>query len=249
MISVTIPTNNSEKTIERALNSVKEFDEIIILDTGSTDKTLAIAQTYEKVKIYQTVFRGFGALRNYASSLAQNDWILVLDSDEEITEPLFQEISALDLDPSTLYSIPFNNYYNGRHIKSCGWYPDYHVRLYCKSKTSFDDVLLHEGVIVDGLNIKKLKSPINHYSYSCIDDFLRKMQNYSTLFAKQNCLKKRSSLTRAIFHAFFSFFKGYILKRGIFQGREGFIICISNANTTFYKYLKLEELNNKNKCS
>jgi glycosyltransferase involved in cell wall biosynthesis len=245
MITVATLTNNNHKTIAKALESAKGFDEIVILDTGSTDDTLEIAKKYQKVKIHKTEFSGFGTLRNLASKLAKNDWVFVLDSDEEITEELFQEISTLALDPNTVYSIPFHNYYNMKHIKSCGWFPDYHVRLYNKKVTRFDEALIHEGIITKGLSVKKLKHPINHYSYRSIDDFLVKMQSYSSLFAKQNHLKKKSSFLKAITHSFYSFFKCYILKKGITQGKEGLLISIYNANTTFYKYLKLDEINKK----
>ena len=246
MITVATLTNNNQTTITKALDSARRFDEIIILDTGSTDDTLVIAKTYPNVKIHKHEFLGFGNLRNIASELANNDWVLVLDSDEEITDELYHEIASLSLDPNTVYSIPFHNYYNMKHITSCGWFPDYHVRLYNKKVTCFDKALLHEGIIIKkGLSVKKLRNPINHYSYKSIDDFLLKMQTYSTLFAKQNHLKKKSSFLKALSHSFFSFFKCYILKKGITQGKEGLLISIYNANTTFYKYLKLDEINNK----
>lgn len=245
MITVATLTNNNSSTIAKALDSARSFDEIIILDSGSTDNTLEIAGNYPNVKIHKTKFTCFGNLRNLASDLAKNDWVLVLDSDEEITPELFEEISDLDLDPNALYSIPFHNYFNNKLIKSCGWFPDYHVRLYNKTRTRFDQALVHEGIITNGFTIKKLKNPINHYSYRSIDDFLSKMQTYSSLFAKQNHLKKKSSFLKAIGHSFFSFFKCYIIKKGITQGKEGLLISIYNANTTFYKYLKLNELNNK----
>lgn len=245
MITVATLTNNNSSTIAKALASAQCFDEIIILDSGSTDNTLEIASSFPNVKIHRTKFSGFGNLRNIASDLAKNNWILVLDSDEEITNELAKEISTLNLDPNCVYSIPFHNYFNGKHIKTCGWFPDCHVRLYNKTKTRFDTALVHEGIITSNLNIKKLKNPINHYSYRSIDDFLSKMQTYSTLFARQNHLKKKSSFLTAVGHSIFSFFKCYILKKGIIQGKEGFLISMYNANTTFYKYLKLNEINNQ----
>lgn len=243
MITITILTKNNENIISKSLNSVKRFEEVIILDSGSNDKTLEIAKKYSNVKVFTFDFIGFGQMRNKAAELATNDWILALDSDEEVSDELFLEISKLLLNQNEVYSIPFHNFYNEKLITSCGWYPEYHLRLYNKKITSFDDALVHEGIRNHNLSIKKLKSPINHYSYRSIDDFLIKMHAYSSLFAKQNYLKKKSSLLKAIFHSIFAFFKGYIIKKGIFQGKEGFIICIYNANTAFYKYLKLYEMN------
>ena len=242
MITIAILTKDSEDTIKKTLESTKDFNEVIILDTGSKDRTLDIAKTYKNTKIFKEDFTSFGELRNKAAKLSSNDWILALDSDEEISINLLKEIKDLKLDPSYIYNIPFHNYYNKKLIKCCGWYPEYHIRLYNRKKTQFDTALVHEGLIKKGLKIRKLKNPINHYSYRSLDDFLKKMQIYTSLFAKQNKGKK-SSFTKALIHGFFAFFKCYFLKKGFLNGKEGFIISSYNANTAFYKYLKLDEIN------
>lgn len=241
MISVGILTKNSQKHLKKVLDNTKAFDEVIVLDTGSEDNTLEIASTYPNVKIYKSEFLGFGPLRNKLASLATNDWILAVDSDEIPTEKLVEEILNIHLDENYIYSILFHNYYNDRHITFCGWNNERHVRLYNKKKTKFSDKLVHEKIIENGVNIKNLQHPIHHYSYDTTDDFLRKMQYYSSLFAKENKDKKESSLLKAIFHGFFAFIKSYILKGGMFGGKEGFIISVYNANTAYYKYLKLAE--------
>ncbi|MCK4935118.1 MAG: glycosyltransferase family 2 protein [Simkaniaceae bacterium] len=247
MLSVTILTKNSAKTLDLVLQSVKFFPEILILDTGSTDSTFEIAKNYKNVKVHKTPFIGFGPLHNQMAKLATYDWILSLDSDEVLTEPLALEIQNLELDPNKVYSISFNNYFNGKHIKWCGWYPDRHVRLYNKQMTNFTNDHVHEGIILKNLEEIKLKNPINHYSYTSISDFLRKMENYSSLFATQNYQTKNSSMSKALFRGLFAFFKCYFLKRGFLGGKEGLIISIYNAQTTYYKYLKL--LEQKQKCS
>jgi|JI10StandDraft_1071094.scaffolds.fasta_scaffold437890_1 glycosyltransferase involved in cell wall biosynthesis len=239
MISVTILTKNNEETLGSVLESVKDFDEIVILDTGSTDTTLEIAQMYPNVKIFNSSFIGFGPLHNLVASYASNDWILSLDSDEVLTPELREEINAAQLSPQKVYSFPFNNYFNGKHIKWCGWYPDRHIRLYNKKATSFTDDKVHERIQTKGLSEVKLKSPVKHYSYRTISDFLRKMETYSNLFTEQNIHKKKSSFSKALFHGGFAFFKSYILKRGFLGGKEGYIISLYNGQTTFYKYLKL----------
>lgn len=247
MISVVILTKNSEKTIEKTIDSAIDFEEIILLDNFSTDNTLLIAKKNKKIKIIQHEIKGFGSLRNYGASLAKNSWILALDSDEVITKELKQEILNLKKNDMEIYSIPFKNYYNNKHIKGCGWHNESHTRLYNKKNTSFSESLVHEKVIEKNLSKIKLKNHIIHTSYVEIEDFLNKMNYYSTLFAKQNKNKKKSSLSKAIFHGLFAFFKSYIIKKGIFLKKEGFIISVYNANTAFYKYLKLMEYNNK--CS
>lgn len=243
MISVTILTKNNEETIGSVLEAVRSFDEVIILDTGSTDTTLEIAWIYPNVKVFNSPFIGFGPLHNLAAEHASHDWILSIDSDEVLTPELTDEIQALSLDTQKVYSFPFNNYFNGKHIKWCGWYPDRHVRLYDKTTTSFSNDQVHERVLTKGLKEIPLNSHVKHYSYRSISDFLRKMESYTTLFAEQNAHKKRSSILTALIHGGFAFIKSYIIKRGFLGGHEGYVISLYNAQTSFYKYLKLAYAN------
>ncbi len=241
-ISVCILTKNAEETLKKTLDSIRLFDEIILIDTGSTDNTIELAQSYPNVTIFQKPFNGFGNLRNLAASLAKNDWILALDSDEVLSD-FFEEVQTISLSPDYCYSFPRLNYYRGKQIKGCGWHPERVSRLYHKKYTSFSDAQVHES-----LNSKKifpLNSPIFHTPYRSTQDFLQKMQHYSTLFAEQYAGIKKSSLFKALWKGAFSFFRSYLWKRGIFDGAEGIIISLYNANTTFYKYLKLSEINSK----
>lgn len=241
MIGVTILAKNSARHLSQVLEALRSFDEVLVYDTGSTDDTLKIAQRFSNVRVIQGAFQGFGATHNEASSLARYDWILSIDSDEVVTSQLIQEIRQLTLDPGKVYSVSRHNYYNERWIRWCGWHPDRVVRLYNRKATRFADVQVHEAVETMGLEVVSLRAPLNHYPYFCTADFLAKMQSYSDLFAKQYAGKRKSSVIKAVLHAFFAFFKSYILKRGILGGREGFIISVYNANTAFYKYLKLWE--------
>lgn len=243
MISVTILTKNSKKYLFEVLAAVKNFDEVVVYDTGSTDNTLEIAKQFPNVTIYQKSFCGFGPTHNLASEAARNDWILSIDSDEVVTLEMDEEIAQLQLDPGAVYSFPRHNYFNGKWIKWCGWYPDRQIRLYNRTKTRFTDAQVHESIIDSGMRKIPLASPLKHYSYESIADFLTKMQLYSDLFAAQNKGKKSSSPLKAILHGFFAFFKSYILKRGFLGGYEGFVISSYNAHTAFYKYLKLYEIN------
>lgn len=242
MISITILTKNSEASLETTLKSVALFDEVILLDTGSTDRTVEIAKTFPNVKVHHSPFLGFGPTHNLATSFATHDWILSLDSDEALSPELAEEIKALALDRSTVYSILRHNFFNGKRIKWCGgWHPDWVVRLYHRKTTSFTDDAVHEKVRAEGLKVHLLQHPMTHKPYREIADFLSKMQTYTTLFASQHRGKKDASLLKAIFHGWFAFFKSYILKRGFMGGREGFIISAYNGHTAFYKYLKLSE--------
>ncbi len=238
MISVTVLTKDSEKTLKKTLDSLRFFDEVVVADTGSTDQTKEIAKGYPNVNLIEIPFEGFGKSHNRASEEAKHDWILSIDSDESLTDELIDEIQNLSLDPFQVYSVPRNNYYRGKLITTCGWSPDRVVRLYNKNRTRFSDQLVHEAVIKEGVEEVKLKAALNHTPYLNVSHFLEKMQRYSDLFVKQNSQKRASHLT-AFSHGFFAFFRSYILKRGLFQGGVGFEISFYNAATSYYKYLKL----------
>ena len=240
--SVCMLTKNSGRTLQASLSSLSFADEIVILDTGSKDETLAIAKRHLNVILYETPFTGFGELRTRAASLAKNDWILALDSDEVISPPLTLELQALPLDPHSVYEIRFKNFYNGKQIRGCGWDPESHIRLYNRKTASFSDASVHEGIL-GHKNVVRLRHPIHHTPYLSISDFLAKMQLYTDLFAAQNRHNKKASFKTAFWHGFGAFLKSYVLKRGLFLGSEGFIISSYNAMTAFYKYLKLEEAN------
>ncbi len=246
MITVTVLTKNSQETLGATLQSLQKFPEVIVYDSGSTDATLQIAQKFPNTKIISGTFAGFGPTHNIASSLATHDWILSIDSDEVLTPQLADEILALKLVPKHVYQIDRRNYFNGKWIRGCGgWYPDPVIRLYNRTSTRFTDDAVHEKVITEKMTCIPLFSHLVHTPYRSIHDFLAKMQSYSTLFAEQNQGKKPSSMTKAIAHGSFAFLKSYFLKKGFLGGKEGFIISLYNGHTTFYKYLKLAELNKK----
>lgn len=246
MITATILTKNCQDTLGATMLSLQRFPEVLIFDSGSTDSTLKIASGFPNARIIQGVFTGFGQTHNAASSHAAHDWILSIDSDEVLTEELVEEIFRLDLNPNQVYQIDRKNYFNGKWVRWCGgWHPDPVVRLYNRTVTRFTDDAVHEKVIVGRLQLTYLSSPLLHIPYRCMDDFLSKMQIYSSLFAKQNKGKKHSSLGKAMMHSWFAFIKSYLFKKGFLGGKEGFIISIYNAHTAFYKYLKLMEINKK----
>jgi glycosyltransferase involved in cell wall biosynthesis len=250
MISVIILTKNNEKTLQKTLESTIGFEEVILVDTGSTDLSLQIAKKFSHVKIFSKEFReGFGALRNEAASLASSDWVLMLDSDEVLSPELVKEIKQQSLDPKCVYSLVFINFYNKKPVNFCGWQKERHTRLYHRKFVKYDSSLVHEGLILEEKTTVFLKNPLHHYSYFSTEDFLRKMQIYSSLFAKQNQHKKKSSFSIAIIHSLAAFLKSYFLKGGFLGGKDGFIISMYIANTTLYKYLKLDEENRKSSCS
>lgn len=245
MITATVLLKGAPKHLKEVLESLDIFDEILIYDNGASSEALEICRHFPKLTLHQGSFLGFGPTHNKASSLAKNDWIFSVDSDEVVTPELKKEIKNLKLSPDTVYVIPRHNEYNGKWIKWCGWSPDQVTRLYHRKKTSFSEALVHEGVMTSGLKQQMLKNPLRHYSYDSISDFLTKMQSYTELFAKQHAGKKKSSPLKAILHAKAAFFKSYVVKKGFLGGYEGFLISSYNAITAFYKYLKLYEANLK----
>ncbi len=249
-VSVTILTKNSKKYWREVLDSLQAFDEVLVYDNGSIDNTLEIAKTFPNVKIVIGTFEGFGPTHNKASNCAKHNWILSIDSDEIVTPEMTQEIKSTTLQEDTVYSFPRHNYFNGKFIRWCGWYPDRQYRLYNRTQTQFTDAQVHEAIQITKMHHVSLKSPILHYSYDSLSDFLTKMQSYSKLFAEQNKGKKSSSPLKATSHAIFAFIKSYFIKRGFMGGYEGFVISTYNAHTAFYKYLKLYEANReKNVCN
>lgn len=246
MISVTILTKNSERTLRETLEPLASFPEVLILDSGSNDATLEIAKSFPNVQIYQKPFIGFGKTHNLVSSLAKYDWILSIDSDELVSPELAQEILSLPLDPKNIYSLDRHNYFNGKRMKCCsGWYPDRILRLYNRNETQFTSDDVHEQVIVGSLKVVPLKGKLLHTPYPTIESLLHKMQFYSTLFAEQNRGKKSSSMGKALLHGTSAFFKNYFLKRGFLGGKEGFVISLHNTLMTYYKYVKLSFLNSR----
>ncbi len=244
MISVTIIVKNGEAHLRETLTALSSFDEVLLLDTGSQDRTLEIAKEFPNVVCHRSPFSGFGKTHNLATSLAKHDWILSIDADEVMTNALTQEILALPLSCGHVYSLRRENYFNGKKIKWCGWQDERCVRLYNRKETCFSEAMVHEGVITDGFKCQKLEGALLHTPYLTISDFLRKMEHYSSLFAEEKKGKKRSSPLIALFHGLFAFFKSYLLKRGFCGGYEGFLISLYNGHTAFYKYLKLYHVNN-----
>ena len=246
-ISAVVLAKNNEKTIENTLNSLKEFDDVVVYDNGSTDETLNIVKKFSNVNLVQGEFKGFGWSKNNASSFAKNDWILIIDSDEVVDIELLNELKTKILDEKTVYKLNFKAFYKDIQVKHCGWNNQKIKRLYNKKTTSYNSNDVHEDIIIDGLNQELLRGNVEHYSYHTISEFVVKADRYSTLFAINNAGKKSSSPTKAFFNGMYSFFRTYIIKQGFRDGYVGLIIAYSHMVTNFYKYIKLYELNKENK--
>jgi len=230
-LSIVIITKNEEKFIFDALKSAIFADEVVILDSGSEDQTCNIAKKIG-ARVEQQAWLGFGAQKNKAVELADNDWVFVLDADERITPELRDEIISTLKNPQfDGYRIARLNNFFGKYIKTCGLYPDYSIRLFNKNKGKFNDVAVHESVQING-RVLSLKNHMIHLAYENIDEFKVKQKRYASLSHK-----KRNRL-KALISPVWTFFKLYFIKLGFLDGWRGFIIAKLYAQYTFWKYIK-----------
>jgi glycosyltransferase involved in cell wall biosynthesis len=239
-LSVIIITLNEADNIRDCLQSVSWADEIIVVDAGSEDETVSICRQFtDKVFIHKE-WRGFGPQKNLALEHASGEWVLSIDADERISGELKTEIeNALSSPSADAYSIPRQSYYLGRRMRHGGWWPDYVVRLFRRPHGRFSDDVIHERVLFDG-NARQLKNPLEHYSFRTLEQVLDKINRYSSEGAWQARKKGRpGGLARAVLKGFWAFFRCYILRAGFLDGQEGFIAAVSNAEGTYYRYLKL----------
>lgn len=246
MLSVIIITKNEAGHIGRCLESVAWADEIIVFDSGSSDDTVAICRRFTD-KVFETDWPGFGMQKQRALDKAQGDWVLSVDADEVVTAELRQEIErAVASARFNGYEIPRLSDYCGRAIRHGGWWPDYVLRLFRRQAGRFTDAVVHERVTVTG-EIGRLKSPLLHEAFVDLAEVLHKVDSYSTLGAEMLYRKGvRSSLSKAVMKAFWTFVRTYCIKASILDGRQGFMLAVSNAEGAYYKYLKLLELQNRN---
>lgn len=247
-LSVIVITKNEEESIRDCLESVVWADEIIVVDSGSTDNTVAICREYTS-KVFVTGWPGFGAQKNHALEMSTSDWVLSLDADERVTPELRAEIQAAISDPgaNVAFKMPRLSNYCGRYMRHSGWWPDYIIRLFRRGQGHFSNDLVHEHLIVNGPT-ETLSKPLIHDSYRDLEEVLNKVNSYSSAGARMMHQKqKKATLATAVFHSLWAFVHTYILRAGFLDGREGFMLAVSNAEGTYYKYLKLMYLERSEK--
>jgi glycosyltransferase involved in cell wall biosynthesis len=242
-LSAVVITYNEEKNLGRCLGSLQGVaDEVIVVDSNSTDGTVAIAQQY-KAKIYQRDFDGYGQQKNYATQQATNDWVLSLDADEELTDELRNSILAVKAAPGhDVYQMPRLTNYCGQWIKHCGWYPDKQTRLYNRTKGRWVEQKVHEYWQHSDKNAPKglLAGDLLHYSFATINDHLKKIEKYSELGAQEAIAKgKSASLLKVWFSPVWHFISEYIFRLGFLDGYYGFVICRLSAYASYTKYSKI----------
>ncbi len=244
-ISAYIIAYNEIEKITDCINSVLWADEIIVIDSHSTDGTTAIAEKMG-CKIIHVPFKGFGQLRNEAIKHCTGEWILSLDSDERCTTEFRDEVMHIIKNSNyDIYKVPRKNYFMGRWIRHSGWYPNFRQpQLFRNGKMSYTMDPVHEGYVKNsGKDIQTTKSFIWQFPFKNTEEIMHKANRYSTLGARKlNSKGTVGSVTKAIYHGLWAFIKHYIFKFGFLDGGAGFVIAFGNFEGTFYRYLKLSEI-------
>jgi len=245
-LSVAIITFNEERIIEKNLNAVHDLaDEIIIVDSFSTDSTKEICLKFPKVKFIKQKFLGFGKQKNLAIEQCQSEWILFLDSDEIPNEELIDSIRRIVSEPKSafnVYDVEFNNIFLGETLKYGGWGNIKRERLFKKGHGKYSEDIVHEAFVTTETK-GKLQGKINHYTYKDIYHHIEKSNKYTSMMAEKMYKNdKKSNIFKILFKPLFQFFKSYFLRLGFLDGLVGYYAAATAAFYTFLKYKKLHEI-------
>lgn len=246
-ISAVIITKNEERNIGRCLESLQGVaDEIVIVDSGSADKTQEICARYA-VRFVSQEWLGYGMQKNFANSLAENDMILSLDADEALSERLREsilEIKSRDEEEKTVYKVNRLTNYCGKWIRHCGWYPDAKVRLFNRKFAEWENLQVHESIrTLVNVSVIHLKGDLLHYTYYTVEEHVARSNKYSSLSAEKYYNRgKKVSYFEIILKSFWRFQRDFFFRGGFLDGSTGYTICKMNAFDTFLKYVKLRQM-------
>ena len=242
-LSVIIITKNSANIIEKCLASIKWATEIIVLDSGSTDETISICRKYTD-KVFQTDWPGYGIQKNRALKKATCDWVFSIDSDEWIDNALRDEMIQIMQHPTaSVFEIKRLNQYCGHWIRHGDVGKDVVTRFFKRGAAQFSDDVVHEHVIT---NEPIGKQSLFHNSYDSIFALLDRMNKYTTLSAQQRYKRnKKTSFVKALFSSAWAFIRGYFFRGGFLDGKIGFLVSVSSAESSFFRHIKLLELYSK----
>lgn len=243
-LAVLILAYNEEQHIAECIDSASFADEVIVIDSGSTDRTVEIAQQHGAKVAIKPMTEGFAAQRNFALTQTDADWVIYLDSDERITAELANEImTVIDRKPSA-YAMPRRNIAFGTWLKHGGWYPDYVVRLYPRTAVTWQGIVHEEPCFSIGK--QNLKSDLIHYTYYDWERYFNKFNSYTTMMAERMQQRgKKAKQNDIVFRPFWSFIRVYVLRSGWRDGLMGFIMAVFHAFYTMAKYVKLYYIYNK----
>lgn len=240
MLSIVIITKNEAHNIQKCLESVCWADEIVVMDSGSTDDTLSIAKQYTSLVFSRTDWKGYGIQKQRALEKASGDWVLNLDADEFVSEELKQDIQCLMKEnKADAYRIPIQMNFYGQPLKySCS--PKRHIRLFKRKGAHFSDDIVHEKILLPTtFKIDQIKTPILHRSFTDVSHALEKLNRYSSYSAKIKLNGHHpSSFTKTILGTFWMFVRCYIFQRGFLDGKAGFFMACYNAQGTFFRGIK-----------
>ena len=243
-LTVTVITRNEAANLAGALESVTWADEIVVVDSRSSDETVEIARRYAtRVEVHD--WKGYSAQRNYAAQIAAHDWILALDADERVPPALAAEIQQIlrSEPPARGYRMPRISFYLGRWIRGTDWYPDYQLRLYDRRVGQFNGKRVHESVELSESTPGTLKNDLQHYPYRDISDHVTSIDHYTTLAAEEwAAVGRHTGVLDVVFHPPAAFLRNYIVRGGFRDGMAGFLISVLNSYYVFLKILKLWEI-------
>ena len=242
-LSVIVIALNQEANIAECLASVSFADEIVVVDTGSTDHTVELARTFTD-RVLEAPWQGFGRTKNFALDQARGEWVFSLDTDERVQPSLQDQILAVVAADGPLdgYRVARKNYFCGRWIRHLGWYPDYTLRLFRRGRGRFRDREVHEEVVVDG-PVGDLPTPLTHYSYRSVSEYVARMDRYARLAAQEMAKAGRRPWPGELFvRPFFSFLHLYFIRRGFLEGTPGYTLAVLMSVYKFLKYYYLREL-------
>lgn len=249
-LSVILITRNEEANLDDCLASLEGIaHQIVVVDTNSSDRTLEIAKKHGATISQPPDWPGFGPQKNRALDLATGDWVLSLDADERLTPALKSEILTAIHHSAHVdcFAIPRLSWYCGRFIRHSGWSPDYVDRLFKRGTARFSDDLVHERLIPHG-QVAKLENPMLHYSFMDFSQVLQKIDRYSSASAEQAYAKgRRSTPLKAMLHGFWAFIRTYFMRAGFLDGYQGLALALSNAEGSYYRYMKIWLLQNQAK--
>ncbi|THB79092.1 MAG: glycosyltransferase family 2 protein [Desulfobacteraceae bacterium] len=243
-LAVALIVKDEAAHLNDCLETVKDLaDEIVILDSGSTDATLEIARNYTDKVYSSNHWPGYGPQRRIAQTYVTADYLFWLDADERVSPELAQSIRSVLVSPEdrTVYTISRLTWLFGRYIRHGGWYPDRVIRMYPTDLTRFDDALVHEKVEVDNtIAVKPLKGDAIHYTYDDLHQYLVKSARYAKAWAEQRHRQgKTTSITQGLLHGTAHFIQMYILRAGFLDGKQGFLLAVLSAYASFSKYADL----------
>jgi len=241
-ISAVIITKNEEKNIERCLKSLRWTDEIVVVDSGSTDKTVEICRNYG-CKVIETEWLGYGKTKRLAVDSASNNWILSIDADEEVSKNSVQVIKeAIESGKNKAYKVQIKSFYLGRLIKHSGWGDEFKLRIFDKRYGNYNEAVIHESVVIDDAK-PRINAVFYHHTYPTLERHCEKVNRYSSLQGRE-LLEKGKNYPIILFPLFAlnKFFTMYFLKLGFLDGKEGFILASVSACGVFMKYVKFWKL-------